>query len=181
MAEAETGTRSTDESARVRGYLTTQAAKLSVPQIVDKVRESQEAVLAAAAAVPSERFSTPPADGEWSASEVLYHVLTVIGDHSRAVISAIRTGTPTPVRPDRLEHLNREVSLDEVRGLLAAEREELFDVVLAADPEVNRDVITFRHPAFGSFTWRETLLFVRVHDLDHVRQLQGIAAALGKA
>ena len=36
--------------------------------------------------------------------------------------------------------------------------------------------ITIRHPTFGDFSWREWLLFMRVHDLDHLRQLQAIAA-----
>jgi hypothetical protein len=33
------------------------------------------------------------------------------------------------------------------------------------------------HPMFGPLTWRETLLFTRLHDLDHAGQLQKIAAA----
>ena len=168
----------TEEVARVRGYLTSQAAKLSPAQIVEKVQESQAAVLAAAAAVPGERFSTPPADGEWSAAEVLYHVLTVVGDHSRSIISTIRTGSPTRIRPDRLQHLSTSVSLNEVRGLLAVERGELFDVVLAADPNTHIDVPAMSHPEFGALNWRETLLFVRVHDMDHARQLQQIASTV---
>lgn len=34
---------------------------------------------------------------------------------------------------------------------------------------------------FGPLTWRETLLFTRLHDLDHAGQLQKIAAALAPA
>ena len=34
------------------------------------------------------------------------------------------------------------------------------------------------HPMFGPLTWRETLLFTRLHDLDHAGQLQKIATAL---
>src|SRR5690242_15751792 len=81
VAENQTESRA-DEVARVRGYLTGQAAKLTPVQIMEKVRESQAAVLNAAAAVPAERFSAPPAEGEWSAAEVLVHVLTVVGDTS---------------------------------------------------------------------------------------------------
>jgi hypothetical protein len=35
------------------------------------------------------------------------------------------------------------------------------------------------HPFFGPLNWRETLLFMRLHDLDHAGQLKQIAAALG--
>jgi len=31
---------------------------------------------------------------------------------------------------------------------------------------------------FGTLNWRETLLFLRLHDLDHARQLEKNAAAL---
>ena len=31
---------------------------------------------------------------------------------------------------------------------------------------------------FGPLNWRETLLFMRLHDLDHAGQLETIAAAL---
>jgi hypothetical protein len=177
MAEAQTGSRA-EEVARVRGYLTAQAAKWTPEQLVEKVRESQGAVLAAAKSVPADRFTTPPAGDEWSAAEVLYHVLTVVGDQSRAVISTIRDGVPSRVRPDRLEHLDKKVTLDEVRGLMAAERDELFQTVLAADPDARLDVETLRHPEFGAMNWREALLFVRVHDLDHARQLEAIAKAV---
>ncbi len=177
MAEAQAGSRA-EEVARVRGYLTAMAAKWSPAEIVEKLRESQAAVMAAAEAVPADRFTTPPAGGEWSAAEVLYHVLTVIGDLSRAVISTIQTGVPTRVRPDRLEHVNTSVTLDEARELLAVERQELFDTVASADPNARLDVVVGRHPEFGSFNWREALLFVRVHDLDHARQLEAIAGAV---
>jgi hypothetical protein len=175
MAEAQSRA---DEVARVRGYLTAMAAKWSPAEIVEKVRESQAAVMAAAQAVPADRFTTPPAGGEWSAAEVLYHVLTVIGDSSRAVISTIQTGTPTRVRPDQLEHINTSVTLDEALELLAAERQELFEAVASADPNAHLDVIVGKHPEFGAFNWREALLFVRVHDLDHARQIEAIAKAV---
>jgi hypothetical protein len=36
---------------------------------------------------------------------------------------------------------------------------------------------TIPHPFFGALNWRETLLFLRLHDLDHTGQLQKVAAA----
>ena len=52
-----------------------------------------------------------------------------------------------------------------------ANRERTFTAVLAADPEANLDKTVY-HPIFGDLNWRETLLFLRVHDLDHARQIQ---------
>ena len=37
---------------------------------------------------------------------------------------------------------------------------------------------TIAHPFFGALNWRETLLFMRLHDLDHAGQLTKVAGAL---
>jgi hypothetical protein len=47
----------------------------------------------------------------------------------------------------------------------------------AADPAAHPDA-TIEHRMFGLLNWREALLFMRLHDLDHVGQLQKITAAL---
>jgi hypothetical protein len=69
-------------------------------------------------------------------------------------------------------------SLDEWWSRLRRDREALFARALAADPERNLDQV-IEHPFFGRLNWRETLLFLRLHDLDHAGQLGKIAAALG--
>ncbi|MBI3629639.1 MAG: DUF2236 domain-containing protein [Candidatus Rokubacteria bacterium] len=60
---------------------------------------------------------------------------------------------------------------------LARDRAALFARVLAADP-AGRLERTIEHGMFGPLNWRETLLFLRLHDLDHADQLRKIAAAL---
>src|SRR5262245_15499896 len=57
------------------------------------------------------------------------------------------------------------------------DRAALFDRVRRADPTAHLER-TLDHGMFGALNWRETLLFLRLHDLDHARQLQEIAAAL---
>ena len=61
---------------------------------------------------------------------------------------------------------------------LRRQRHTLFDRVRAADPAGRLDV-TIEHPFFGPLNWRETLLFTRLHDLDHAGQLGKIAVAFG--
>jgi hypothetical protein len=51
----------TDEQTRIRGYLTAQGAKLSPPEIVDKVRAAMDQLRSAATAVPDARFGERPA------------------------------------------------------------------------------------------------------------------------
>jgi hypothetical protein len=65
-------------------------------------------------------------------------------------------------------------------ALLEHDRAALFDRVLRADPTARLDA-TVAHHAFGPLNWRESLLFIRLHDLDHAGQLQKIAAALAPA
>ena len=62
-------------------------------------------------------------------------------------------------------------------ALLERDREALFTRVLRADPLANLEH-PIEHGMFGPLNWRETLLFMRLHDLDHAGQLQKIAAAL---
>jgi hypothetical protein len=60
---------------------------------------------------------------------------------------------------------------------LERDREALFARVGRAEPSTRLDV-TIEHFMFGPLNWRETLLFMRLHDLDHAGQLDKIAEAL---
>ena len=57
------------------------------------------------------------------------------------------------------------------------DRATLFQKIRGADPMARLDA-TIAHPFFGPLNWRETLLFMRLHDLDHAGQLTKVAAAL---
>jgi hypothetical protein len=62
-------------------------------------------------------------------------------------------------------------------SIFAQAREALFVRVLRSDPAEHPERV-IEHPFFGLLSWRETLLFLRLHDLDHAGQLQKIAAGL---
>jgi hypothetical protein len=164
----------TDEQRRIRSYLQAQGAKLSPAQVIDKVRAAMAELEAAALSVPPSRFGDRPAADDWSAHEVMAHVVSA-GRHFGDAIAAI----VDPGRPRR--EADREppalVSAPEWSDRLSRDRQDLFDRVLAADPGAGLDR-TIEHPSFGPLNWRETLLFMRLHDLDHAGQLTRIAAAL---
>jgi uncharacterized damage-inducible protein DinB len=135
---------------------------------------------AAADSVDAARFDERPAPGEWSASEVMAHVvsagrhfgdqiLRILDEGQSAVAVARRPEEPAPGR-----------TLAEWWAILERDRAALFERVRRADPAVRLEV-PIEHGMFGSLNWRETLLFLRLHDLDHVGQLRQIAAALGGA
>ena len=62
--------------------------------------------------------------------------------------------------------------------MLDGDREALFARALAVDPAARLER-SIAHGFFGLLNWRETLLFIRIHDLDHAGQLEKIAATLG--
>lgn len=165
-----------EEQLRIRGYLQAQAAKLSLAELVAKVRADQEQVRAAAGAVPAARFCDRPADGEWSANEVFAHVV----ESGSMVVSGIRSvldgGSPAPVS-DRIRPEPARLPAADWWQQLTQDREILFDRVLTASGDEHLD-ITWTHQFFGDLNWREWLLFLRIHDLDHARQMQAITEAL---
>ena len=165
-----------EEQLRIRGYLQAQAAKLSIPELVAKVRTDQEQVRAAAEAVPAERFYERPASEEWSANEVLAHVVESGGQVGRAIRATIEGGAPPPRLRDEIRPDPPHRSGAEWWQQLTRDREELFARVSRAAGDEHLDV-TWQHPFFGDLNWREWLLFLRIHDIDHARQLQALAAA----
>ncbi len=167
----------TDEQKRIKSYLEAQGAKLSPPAIVDKVRAAMADLGTAALAVPAARFGERPEPEEWSANEVMAHVVAAGTYFGSGIVSAL-DGTPPPPRmkdPGVTGATSRSAS--EWTGLLSRDREVLFERVLRADPLANLER-PIEHGMFGPLNWREALLFMRLHDLDHAGQLQKIAAAL---
>ena len=164
------------ESDRIRSYLIAQAAKLSLPELVAKVRADCQPLREAGASVPSARFNERPAEGEWSAAEVWTHVLEMSEHGASSILGIIQDG--------QLPGRARDVISGETRSGLAdsqaywdaysAIREPFYEKLAGATGEEHLDV-KMTHPMFGDFSWREWLLFMRVHDLDHMRQLQAIA------
>src|SRR5262245_51265031 len=169
----------TDEQRRIHSYLQGQGAKLAPPEIVDKVRAAMAELHEAAAAVPPERFHDAPAPGEWSANAVMAHVVEA-GRHFGGAIARILDGRPVEALRDEPARDTSPRTLPEWWSLLEQDRRALFERVLAAEPDRGLES-TVEHPMFGPLNWRETLLFMRLHDLDHAGQLRKIVGALAPA
>jgi len=164
----------TDEERRIRSYLQAQAAKLSPAEVVEKVRAAMADLRAALFAVPVGRFTVRPADDEWSADEVMAHVVSA-GAHFGGAIARILDGSSVgPPVADRIEAGAPARPPAAWWDLLVRDRTVLFEQVLRADADAHLDR-TIEHGMFGPLNWRETLLFLRLHDLDHAGQLGRIA------
>ncbi len=166
-----------EEMQRIRSYLVAQGAKLSPAALVEKVRAAMGDLRTAALAVPAERFGERPEPEEWSGNEVMAHVLAADSYFSGGIRRALEGLPPGPRTEGRgIEGAPRRPA-EEWCLMLQAQREAVFIRVLAADPAAAPD-FRIEHPMFGPLTWREALLFNRLHDLDHAGQLQKIATAL---
>jgi hypothetical protein len=165
-----------EEQQRIRSYLVAQAAKLTPAAIVEKVQAAMADLRAAAVAVPPARFAERPEPAEWSGNEVMAHVVAADGYFGGGICRLLK-GQALTGRPEGRGVENAPLRTAEAwYGLLVSQREDLFAAVRAADPAAAPDQ-RIEHPMFGPLTWRETLLFTRLHDLDHAGQLQKIAAA----
>src|SRR2546425_2195952 len=165
-----------EESLRIRGYLTAQGAKLSPDQLIGKVQEAMAQLRAAASSVPAARFNEPPAPGEWSANEVMAHVVEAGRHFGDAIVRILDSQAPCTPR-DVAARDTAPRPLDEWWALLERDRSALFQRVRNAHPMARLEA-TIAHPFFGALNWRETLLFMRLHDLDHAGQLAKVAGAL---
>ena len=168
------------EIERIRGYLAAQANKLSVAELVKKVRTDVQPLRDVAASVPAERFRERPGPEDWSAAEVFTHILTMNEHGASAIEGILDTGALPPRIEDRLLHVEREdlKTSEDYWQAYRARRERLLERVSTAKGDAHLD-IKITHPLFGPLSWREWLLFMRVHDLDHTRQIQSVKESLG--
>jgi hypothetical protein len=166
-----------DEQVRIRGYLQAQGAKLAPAELVERVRAAMGQLRESVMAVPAARFNERPATEEWSANEVMAHVVTAGARFGERITGVLDGGAPGAAVADVIEHGVPEHTAEEWWSIFAPAREALFARVLRADPGEHPERV-IQHPFFGLLNWRETVLFLRIHDLDHAGQLQKIAAAL---
>lgn len=169
------------EAERIRSYLIAQAAKLPLPSLIEKVRTDTTPLKDAAAIVPADRFTERPAEGEWSAAEVWTHILEM-NEHGAKAIPAIIARGEIPPRADDVISGETRAGLSTGQDYYAnylSRRETLLTYVASATGDEHLDV-KIHHFMFGDLNWREWLLFMRVHDLDHLRQLQSIAATFNE-
>jgi hypothetical protein len=157
---------------RISSYLHAQAAKLSVPELVEKVRNDSRQLRDAFVSVSDDRFTVRPDPDEWSPHEVAAHIVITSDLFGRAIEEIVGGREPSATPLDVMTKGVATRTGEEWWAIHEANRERLFASVLATDPEAHLDKSIY-HPMFGNLNWRETLLFLRVHDLDHARQIQG--------
>ncbi len=148
----------------ILSYVRRKAAEWTPEQMAQRVEAAVAQLEEAARAVPEELLEARQEGQEWSPLECIRHV------------AEVNTGTATRVRgvvsegvvPDDIP------AVPETReDVLAAHAEVIASAVSAvreglADPDAE---VVWLHPFLGDLNWREWLLTLRVHSLDHATQL----------
>jgi hypothetical protein len=166
-----------DARERLVSYLTHQASK-DVPVLVELIEEQRARLLGLLDGVSEAQAAFRPAPDQWSIADVLRHVIAAeegvariveslacgaVPDGRRALGSQIADeGQPLPALIERLRAARRDL-LARVRGW-------------PASPDL---AATFEHPFFGPLNCKGWLAFQRLHDADHIGQLEQIKAAEG--
>lgn len=166
-----------EEFARIRGYLQGQAAKLTVAELTGKVRTDLQQVKGAIESFPANRWTERPREGEWSANEVAAHLAESSQSVATGILTAIDQGTKPGAIRDTIVHTEEARGPADWWNQIETEREALFARLASVKGDEHLD-IAWAHPMFGDLNWREWLLFTRIHDLDHARQIEAVSQAL---
>ncbi len=157
------------EAQRVRSYLLAQGEKYAFTEMWPRLIRARLEVIAAVEGVSQEQADFTFAPEEWSIAEVLHHVLTSSARIAET-IESIASGNEPPARaidPPResaaqgIEELRQQLTQDALAWCALTER-------LPTQPNLE---VTAPHPIFGELHAGGLYLFQRVHDLDHVGQI----------
>jgi len=170
----------------------------SLTTIINNLARAQNELFRAADAVPADQWKTRPADGRWSAGELIAHLTAteriVIGRADKLlqeppksvpfykrfhvpmmIVEArvIRRKAPTIVEPQMVSE--KEEMLAELRR--ARERTLAF-----IEETKGRDLSKYNmpHPFLGTLNAYDWLQFIASHEIRHTKQMREIAGSLPK-
>src|SRR5712664_1214514 len=167
--------------------------------IIKNLARAQSELMRAADAVATDQWKTRPADGRWSAGELVGHLSAI----ERAILSRAdkllqkppksvpffkRFHVPmvmvearmirrkAPIQPDPRMVREKEMMLAELRGV----RERTLAFI---EKTRGRDLgkYSMSHPFLGTLNAYEWLQFIASHEIRHMKQMREIAGTLPKS
>ena len=148
----------------ILSYVRRKAAEWTPEQMAQRVEAAVAQLEEAARAVPEELLEARQEGQEWSPLECIRHVAEVntgTATRVRGVVSEGVVPDDIPAVPETREDV-LAAHAEVIAGAVSAVREGL------ADPDAE---VVWLHPFLGDLNWREWLLTLRVHSLDHATQL----------
>jgi len=166
-----------DARQRLVSYLEHQAKK-DVPRIVELIEEQRGRLLALLDGVTDEQAAFRPGADQWSITDVLRHVIAAEEGVARIVESLARGVVPDGSRALGSQIPDEGQSLSALIERLRAARAGLLERVRGwpASPDLTA---TYDHPFFGPLNCKGWAAFQRLHDADHIGQLEQVKAAAG--
>jgi hypothetical protein len=167
-----------EERDRVRGYLMSQGERYDWVELWPRVIGARLELLRSLDGVTEEQAAFDPGGDDWSIAEIAHHVLN--GARGTAVtVEQLAKGEAAPelarVDPQREPPT---ASFVDTRRLLAEQSVEWAGLAgtLPEPPSLEQ---TRLHMFFGELHCRAWYLFQRVHDQDHMGQVQQVKDAAG--
>ena len=153
----------------VISYLAHQGKK-DTSAIAEVIERERRRLLGMLAEVSQEQAKFVPSPGQWSIRDVAEHVVAA----EAGVVEIIARLTGTTVSPQGPPAAGR--SLTELRQHLSGVRAQLSGLVEGLAQDANLEA-KHEHLFFGLLNWKEWLAFQRVHDGDHIGQIEAIRGA----
>ena len=162
----------------VRREVRRRAGQGSAERIIAQLDAVVSAIAAVVEVLPARALDLPGGEGDWNIAQTVGHVATARAGLALAAGLAasgrwpmdaptVLPGIPGPPTVDRTELAHKLVQSQRIIARAAAQ--------VAGHED---DPCPLNHPLVGRLRCGEWLLFAGVHDLMHLEQLHGIAAAL---
>jgi hypothetical protein len=156
--------------SRIQSYIAYNAGR-SREEIRALIDSQHRVLMRALEGVTDERASVRPPGDEWCIEDVLRHVVDGKRMTARLVESLARGERVPGSLP--LGARGEEIGAD-LASLIAAADEAhraLLDALDRLPPQIDRTAV-FEHPFFGPLDALGWVVFQRVHDIDHARQIE---------
>jgi uncharacterized damage-inducible protein DinB len=166
--------------------------------IIENLARAQSELLRAADAVPAEQWKTRPAEGRWSAGEVICHLSAI----ERAILSRADKLLQEPPKPAPLykrfhvpmmfveARVIRRKAPSALEPQTVREKEEMLGelrqvrerTLAFIEETMERDLSKYcmAHAFLGTLNAYEWLQFIASHEIRHRKQMQEIAGSLPK-
>ena len=162
-----------EDEQRVRGYLVSQGEQRDWVDLWPRFIAERGALLMATEKVSGEQADFKPDAESWSIREIVEHVLNVSRAGMRRIedLSAGRelSSNEAGRMPTKFSMLRRHLTEHSIRYSALLER-------LPPSPDYD---VTAPHGSFGELNFRSWFVFERVHDTDHLGQIEAVKAAPG--
>ncbi len=170
----------------------------SLATIIENLARAQRDLLRAADAIPSDEWKTRPAEGRWSAGELIGHLSAV----ERVILNRTDKLLQKPPKPvPFFKRFHVPMMIVEARVIrrkastalepqTVREKEEMLAELLGVrertlvfiEETKSRDLSKYNmgHPFLGTLNAYEWLQFIASHEIRHMKQMREIAGALPK-